>query len=182
MNTPHFSESEAQAHQTFSGLMWALSYPGRPYLLAQRDLDAFAAIGAALLDLETSYFTTHAELGHLLARSGARAQPVEIAHYQFYPELTVEMLADLREAPIGSYTYPDASSTLVIGCALGSGQKLRLSGPGINTPLELFVGGLPPAFWEQRARACRFPLGWDILLVAQDQLVGLPRSTRIEVR
>jgi alpha-D-ribose 1-methylphosphonate 5-triphosphate synthase subunit PhnH len=134
-----------------------------------------------LLDLETSYYTNHAALARMLAQSGARPQAPHLAHYQFYPELTDAALRELSTAPIGTYADPDTSTTLVLGCAVGVGQRLRLSGPGIAAPSLLALSGLPPALWDLRAAACRYPLGWDIFFVAGDQLVGLPRSTHVEV-
>jgi len=35
--------------------------------------------------------------------------------------------------------------------------------------------------WTLREQICRFPLGWDTLLVAADRVLGLPRTTQIEV-
>jgi len=87
----------------------------------------------------------------------------------------------LREAPIGTYLYPDRSATLVIGCRFELGQLLRLSGPGIQGQSEIDIAGLPEEFWLLRASACAFPLGWDVILVADAEVIGLPRSTRVEV-
>ncbi|NTU84968.1 MAG: phosphonate C-P lyase system protein PhnH [Chloroflexales bacterium] len=181
MRTPLMTPAEARSQQTFSALMWALSYPGRPQPIAETGLAAFAAIGAALLDLETSYYTNHPELASMLARSGSRPLPPSQAQYQLYPELTVEAMYGLAAAPVGTYTDPDASATLVIGCALGAGPRLRLSGPGVAEPVTLAVSGPLVALWELRALACNPPLGWDLVLVARNQIVGLPRSTKVEV-
>jgi len=80
-------EREARTQQTFTALMWALSYPGRAQNLYGEGLQPWLAIGETLIDLETSYYTSHAELNSLLARLGARACPPTYALYQFYPRL-----------------------------------------------------------------------------------------------
>jgi len=175
------NEPEARAHQTFAALMWALSHPGRVYALPAGQLAAFGAIAEALVDLETSYFTEDAELAVALARTGARARLPRAAMYQFYPRLGATAVPALRDAPGGSYAYPDESATLVIGCRLNRGRHLRLSGPGIETTSDIWIDDVPEGFWAERERACRFPLGWDVFFVAGDRVVGLPRTTKVEV-
>jgi len=93
-------------------------------------------------------------------------------------ETTIPLLA---EVPVGTYTYPDQSATLVIGCRLGAGRQLRLTGPGIASAVRLRIDGIPEAFWPLRDHACRYPLGWDVVLVSGDQVAGLPRTTHAEV-
>jgi alpha-D-ribose 1-methylphosphonate 5-triphosphate synthase subunit PhnH len=175
------TEAEGRTQQTFTALMWALSYPGRARELTRGGLAAFSLVADTLVDLETSYYTDHDGLAPALAATGAQLRPPDAALYQFYPSLTPPTLAVLGDAPRGSYLYPDQSATLVVGCGLGAGHWLELSGPGIETSTTLLVEGIPHAFWDLRARACRFPLGWDIVLLADRLVVGLPRTTRIEV-
>ncbi|MGF1476680.1 MAG: phosphonate C-P lyase system protein PhnH [Geminicoccaceae bacterium] len=82
----------------------------------------------------------------------------------------------------GIAEYPDRSTTLIIqvkGFERDVGPRWR--GPGIQTSTRLQVNGLPPAFWRQwRNNHDQYPLGVDILFVAGNLLVGLPRSTHIE--
>jgi alpha-D-ribose 1-methylphosphonate 5-triphosphate synthase subunit PhnH len=181
MDSPLQSAAEERAHQTFTALMWALSQPGQTQPLPASGLAAFATIAEALVDLETSYCTNDADLQRMLASTGARARSPSVAMYQFYPMLTVADVPVLVDTPCGTYSYPDESATLVIGCALGIGRRLRLHGPGIAGVIELLVGHIPHTFWPLREQVCRYPLGWDILLVAHDRVVGLPRTTQIEV-
>jgi len=182
MATPVMSPLELRQHAAFTALMWALSYPGRPQQLPARGLAAFGAIAEALVDLETGYFTPDAALAAALAATGGRTLTPDRAPYQFYPRLTATELDALRLAPVGTYAYPDLGATLVLGCALGSGPTLSLTGPGISGSVQLRVEGLPEQLWALRTAAGPFPLGWDLLLVDGDQVVGLPRSTAVEVR
>lgn len=181
MVTPTMSPHEAQQQATFSALMWALSYPGRPQRLPAAGMQAFALIGETLVDLETGYFTPDAGLAAALARTGGRAMPPDQAPYQLYPQLDEAGLATLASAPIGTYLDPDLGATLVIGCTLGDGPALTLAGPGVARAMTVRVGGLPAGLWPARAAAA-YPLGWDIVLVAGDQVLGLPRTTAVEVR
>src|SRR5579859_3667690 len=121
MDTPPMTASEIHSHATWTALLWAISYPGRPRQLPAQDLHAFQAIAEALIDLETSYYVAMPELEAILARTGGRARPAAEALYQFYPVLSPEALATVQAAPVGSYLYPDESATLVIGCTLGDG-------------------------------------------------------------
>lgn len=181
MSHPSITEAETRTHQTFTALMWALSHPGKIYSLPASGLAAFGAIADALIDVETSYYSSHSELQNLLVRTGARARSCGEAMYQFYPALRAATVSALAEAPIGTYAFPDESATLILGCTFGAGRALRLSGPGIATTADLWVDGIPDTFWELRAQICRYPLGWDVVLVGYDRLAGLPRTTRIEV-
>ncbi|NJM09163.1 phosphonate C-P lyase system protein PhnH [Candidatus Gracilibacteria bacterium] len=180
MIAPTLTKDEADAHSVFTALMWALGHPGCEQRLPTGGLRAFEAIGAALIDLETSFYTPDGALAHALARTGARLAPIDAAHYQFYPELTVHDLDPLHAAPVGSYAYPDESASLLIGCRLGSGLNLTLRGPGIQGSSTLRIAGLPEGFWPLRKNAIRYPLGWDMWLIDGDRIVGLPRTTVIE--
>lgn len=181
MSHPLISEPEGRTQETFAALMWALSYPGRPQPLAGTELRRFELIAEALIDLETSYYTANQELAQRLRFTGARAHPYTTAQYQFFPVLAPDDLDSLRGVPVGTYAYPDEGATIVVGCTAGEGETVHLSGPGIPHPLRLQVGGLPSGFWHVREQAIRYPLGWDIFLVTADSVIGVPRSTFVEV-
>jgi alpha-D-ribose 1-methylphosphonate 5-triphosphate synthase subunit PhnH len=175
------TETEAREHATFTALMWALSYPGRPQTLPVAGLAAFTAIAEALVDLETGYFTPNAALADELARTGGRALPPRQAPYQFYPQLTPGMLDMLAAAPVGTHRDPDRAATLVIGCTPDKGARLTLRGPGIPGTITIALGGIPPEFWPMRVAVGAYPLGWDVFFVAGDHVIGLPRTTLVEV-
>lgn len=89
---------------------------------------------------------------------------------------------DLSVFAKGSMEYPDRSTTLLIQVyALDGGPARVLSGPGIPGTRTLRVTGLPPDFdaqWD--ANAAAFPLGVDIVFCCRSQIIGLPRTTRID--
>ncbi len=82
---PIFTQNEAINRDVYLALMWALSYPGRAQILpaAVAPGQAFAAIGAALLDLETSYYTPDAALEIALRRTTSRPLPDSVRRVYF---------------------------------------------------------------------------------------------------
>lgn len=173
--------AEAQEQQTFRALLTALSYPGRTQRLPVRAAAAQATIGATLLDLESSFYCPEPMLVAQLQRTGASAAPPATARYHFYPSLAEHDLETVAVAAIGSYSFPDENATLILGCQLGAGQTLALRGPGIRGSTTLRLAGLPNALWTLRAEVMRYPLGWDIFLVSGAQVIGLPRTTTVEI-
>lgn len=83
----------------------------------------------------------------------------------------------------GSDEYPDRSTTIVLAVpALDGGPALTLRGPGIKESAVIAPTGLPEDFVAQWAEnRAQFPRGIDLVLVTPDGLIGLPRSTRIEL-
>lgn len=179
MNYPPYSPAEARTRETFLALMWAFSYPGRIYRLPAADGN-FALIAEALLDLETSFYAGNQQLKPILTQTGARSLSAAVAAYHFYPALTADDMGTMREANVGTMLYPDEAATLIIGCTVGNGEKFVLQGPGIKGQQSILIDGLPELFWEMRDSVSRFPLGWDIYFVDGAQVIGLPRSVRIE--
>ena len=90
----------------------------------------------------------------------------------------IDLLQGLRR---GSDLHPEDGATLVCDARLGAGQGLRLSGPGCDGPVAVAVGGLPEGFWTARAGLMRYPTGFELFLVEDDRVLGIPRSTRVEV-
>ena len=76
---------------------------------------------------------------------------------------------------------PERSTTLIVQLpALDGGPPMRANGPGLAAPVTLAPAGLPDGFWAQWAdNRARFPSGVDLVLVAGDAIVGLPRTTRV---
>lgn len=175
---PSYTASEARARETFLAMMHALSRPGTITALPAAEGSALAAIGEALLDLETSFHTPDAALGERLARTGASARPASQADYLFFPTLDAQALEALRTVRIGSALRPDESATIIAGCAFAAGARFRWTGPGIPDERQVWLGGVHNGLWPMRATA-RYPLGWDIFFVEGARVMGLPRTTQI---
>ncbi|HEV2612954.1 MAG TPA: phosphonate C-P lyase system protein PhnH [Noviherbaspirillum sp.] len=82
----------------------------------------------------------------------------------------------------GTMEYPDRSCTLIIQLpSLDGGPPRTLSGPGIENTRTLSVDGLPDDFdlqWRENNAA--FPLGVDVIFCCGDEIIGLPRTTRVQ--
>lgn len=181
---PTLSEAEARNRQTFLALMWSLSHPGRihEFDASQKHLpDNLAAIGDCLLDLETTFFTPDPLLARRLEQTTARPAPAEEAAYHFYPQVRGQDLDAIKRAPVGDMLYPDRAATLILGCSLAQGMELMLSGPGIKTQKSIRVHYLPTDLWALRKQTLRYPIGWDMFLVDKNRVMGIPRTTLIEV-
>lgn len=80
----------------------------------------------------------------------------------------------------GTADYPDQSTTVLIQVAALRSSGPAFRGPGIQTTIEGSAEPLPANFETQlHANRARFPLGVDLLLLTPEQVVGLPRSTRL---
>jgi alpha-D-ribose 1-methylphosphonate 5-triphosphate synthase subunit PhnH len=62
--------------------------------------------------------------------------------------------------------------------SLGGGRSLSWSGPGIETENKVALP-LSDGFWQQRDQHNDFPRGLDMFFLADSDLLGLPRSTRV---
>jgi alpha-D-ribose 1-methylphosphonate 5-triphosphate synthase subunit PhnH len=83
--------------------------------------------------------------------------------------------------PVGTAAYPDRSATLLLPVAsLDGGDGLVLSGPGIETVIRIAPEGLPQGLLAvMSANRAAFPLGYDLVLVADGRAIALPRTTRL---
>lgn len=75
----------------------------------------------------------------------------------------------------GDAQYPDRSATLVIEWEQLKNRGAHLQGPGIKDIAFLNLPSVQP-FVEN---AAQFPLGIDFLFCSDDQIAGLPRSTKV---
>lgn len=92
-----------------------------------------------------------------------------------------DRLPPLDQFNLGSQEYPDRSTTIVLAVpSLDGGSELVLRGPGIKEQCHCSPTGLPGDFVAQwAANRELFPRGVDLLLVANGEVMGLPRSMRI---
>lgn len=168
---------ELRANATFEALMWALSRPGDIRDMPEAGL---AGIAETLVDLECTVFADDPSLRAEIAASGALvAENLSQADHVFLSSLE-GMDARLAGLRCGSALYPDDGATLVAQVRHGVGQRVRLSGPGVDGSLEITLG-ISPALWEMRAILCAYPEGFDMLLVDGRSVIGIPRSTQVEV-
>lgn len=167
---------ETRTNATFEALMWALSRPGTAQGLPAPGM---TGIAEALLDRECRVFCDDPALADHIAAFGAALTPLPLADHCF---LSLGTTIDrLSRVAVGSALYPDDGATVVAEARFGTGQRLRLTGPGIETHADIALEGIAPGFWALRAALCRYPAGFDLFLICGAQVIGLPRSTTIEV-
>jgi alpha-D-ribose 1-methylphosphonate 5-triphosphate synthase subunit PhnH len=186
-----FAAAGLDAQGCFRAVLDALARPGttvslaRPGLVAPPGLPlAAAAVLLTLADRDTPVWLpggrAHAAARWLAFHTGAAA--IATAADAVLAVLDGAAPAPrLADFPAGDERYPDRSATLIVTCAdLVGGEPIVLTGPGIRERAVIAPRGLRPGFRaEVRANAARFPLGVDMLLVAGDRLIGLPRSAAI---
>lgn len=166
---------ETRTNATFEALMWALSRPGTVQTLPAPGM---AGIAEALIDRECRVFCDDPALSRQVAPFGATLVPVALADHAF---LSLLDTGRLTQVAVGSDLYPDAGATVLAPARFDIGQGLRLSGPGIETALDIRLDGIGAGVWPLRAARCRYPAGFDLFLIDGVQVIGLPRSTTIEV-
>lgn len=166
----------------FHAMLQAMSRPGvvTGFVPAPCDTTtSLAHAGEVLLDLEVTYYTPDLALGETLSRTGARPVEASQAEYLFFSRIDHAALDDIASAPRGNMLEPERGATLLIACGLGGGTAKRITGPGIRGSSTVHPD-VPEAFWIMRERLVRFPLGWDVLFVDAGQMLGLPRTARVE--
>jgi alpha-D-ribose 1-methylphosphonate 5-triphosphate synthase subunit PhnH len=178
----------------FRSVLDALSRPGRLQTLEASDgLQAPAplsrgltALLLTLLDTETSLHLSRplaSEAAWMYCRFHTGVQREAAAHADFVAMRAAD--ASLDGLCLGSDEMPQRGATLIVdtgSLALERGTGLHLTGPGIEHAQRIGLCGLPLAFWQRRiAMQPLFPRGVDLLLVCGSQLIGVPRSTLIQI-
>jgi alpha-D-ribose 1-methylphosphonate 5-triphosphate synthase subunit PhnH len=190
--------SVRRSQKNYRRLLQALSRPGRVVRLEAMDgMSPFAAATAfaeCLLDSEVGFCV----MGHggaqalqpaIAGVTGARPEPLEAADFVFFTGAASQ--GGVRRARRGGLECPEDGATLVYCLdsqpAGGSERfRVRLTGPGIPG-----AGGIAPEmrgipveeFRELMKANFDYPLGVDaFFLRPSGEVMGLPRSTRIQVR
>jgi alpha-D-ribose 1-methylphosphonate 5-triphosphate synthase subunit PhnH len=90
-------------------------------------------------------------------------------------------LPALDRFSFGTNEYPDRSTTLILQVeSLREGLAFELCGPGIDGRAVLQASIEPLDLFARLAiNATLFPRGIDVVLVADDAIVAIPRTTRL---
>lgn len=91
------------------------------------------------------------------------------------------LLPTLERFALGTNEYPDRSTTVIVQVeSLDSGRGFELRGPGIDGVRTLQASIKPFDLFERlRFNEALFPRGIDVVLVADDSVVAIPRTTRV---
>lgn len=187
-----FADPVFESQSVFRGVLAALSRPGRAVACVASVtapaplMPAVAAVVATLAD-NTSPVWLDAALSEGAApawvgfHTGAPIVPdPEAAAFALIGDPLA--MPDLSTFALGTAEYPDRSATLIVQVeSLEGGGRLVLKGPGIEDRAHVAPHPLPAGFVARmRANRALFPRGVDLILVAGDRILGLPRSTRVE--
>jgi alpha-D-ribose 1-methylphosphonate 5-triphosphate synthase subunit PhnH len=189
---PGFADKVLSAQSTFRTVMEAMARPGQVMPIDDRAgrppsmLAGVAAIALTLLDQDTplwldAAFTRAPDVAAWLKfHTGAPVvtRPV-LAHFALVA--APEALPDLASFALGTPEYPDRSTTLILQVpSLSTGPTFHLRGPGIDGVTSL-AATLEPGdlFARLSINEALFPRGIDVILVDEQALVAIPRTTRI---
>jgi alpha-D-ribose 1-methylphosphonate 5-triphosphate synthase subunit PhnH len=187
-----FAEKVLSAQCTFRSVMEAMARPGSvARIVAEVGTPAAmmrgtAAIALTLFDHDTPIWLdpamseTSEVTKWLKFHTGA---PVvadsSISHFAVIGDAAA--LPALDRFAFGSNEYPDRSTTLILQVeSLTRGHRFVLQGPGIDGTAVLQAALQPADLFERLdINAALFPRGIDVVLVAGDAIVAIPRTTRL---
>jgi len=171
--SPGFTNA-AQAQGCFRAVLRALSRPGEIVEIIG-DLPAASAILLTLADASTAVSLEDNARDWLVFHTGARMAALEDA--DFVVARSRPRLGLLRN---GTDDEPEDGATLILDVEDFAGRPCRLTGPGIETETILPLPLDEEFFAEWTAQRQNLPRGVDVLLCAGRQVIGLPRSVKIE--
>ena len=182
-----FADPVHHAQQCFRHIAQALAEPGLVEQIALVDsmqaLDAASHASAlTLLDSDTPIWISPeldsaALRRHLVFHCACPIleQP-EDAQFVF---MGLSDMAVLPRLDVGTDRDPEFSCTVFLQLpSLQGGATTQWSGPGIQHSRDVSLP-VDVSFWQQRDAITAFPRGVDICFVAGQEMMGLPRSTRV---
>jgi alpha-D-ribose 1-methylphosphonate 5-triphosphate synthase subunit PhnH len=190
-----FADKVLSAQSTFRSVMSAMARPGSVQRIAAAPgapaamMRGTAAIALTLFDHDTPLWldplmsATSEAAKWLKFHTGA---PViadrSICNFALIGDASA--LPALDRFAFGSNEYPDRSTTLIMQVeSLMEGSGLELRGPGIDGTAVLRAKLQPVDLLERLAiNAALFPRGIDVVLVADDAVVAIPRTTRLAAK
>ncbi|UPJ63063.1 phosphonate C-P lyase system protein PhnH [Bradyrhizobium sp. 191] len=189
---PGFADKVLSAQSTFRSVMDAMARPGSVQRIVpiagapDTMMRGTAAIALTLFDHDTPLWldARMVESSDLVKwlkfHTGAPVvQDCSIASFALISDGTA--LPPLDRFALGTSEYPDRSTTVIIQVdSLASGRGFELRGPGIDGVATLQASIKPFDLFERlRINEALFPRGIDVVLVADDAVVAIPRTTRV---
>lgn len=187
---PAFSNPVHDAQRTFRSILDAMAHPGTIRAVAPVSapaplVPAIAALCLTLLDLETHVWVQpglpEACQTWLQFHTGFRR--TETPHLaQFALVWDMQTAPPLETFCLGSSEFPEASTTLIGQLpALEGGRRVEVQGPGI-LGTRAIAPPLPAPFWPQwQINHQHYPLGVDVILCAETDLLALPRTAQVQL-
>lgn len=208
--TTAFEDAVHDSQQCFRLLLKAMSEPGEIVTLEMSEgfgamHKAATQTLLSLSDNATPIWLSESHLKDAAIRENIRfhcGSPVtEIQNGASFAVIAEQDLADFDWSnatfSLGCEEYPDQSTTVIVELSrlssLGNGSvanqskgdiTLTLSGPGIESQSVLNIGVVSQEFQhflQGRQEHFAFPLGIDLVLVSDEIIACLPRTTLVEV-
>ncbi len=189
---PGFADKVLSAQLTFRSVMDAMARPGTVGRIAPVAgapgpmMRGTAAIGLTLFDHDTPLWldedmAANSDVVKWLKFHTGAPIGVESSICSFALIADGDALPALERFALGTNEYPDRSTTLVIQVeSLTTGSTFRLRGPGIDGVTSLRASIRPADLFERLAiNEVLFPRGIDVVLVADDAIVAITRTTRL---
>jgi alpha-D-ribose 1-methylphosphonate 5-triphosphate synthase subunit PhnH len=189
---PGFADKVLSAQSTFRSVMDAMARPGAVQRIvpmagtAGPMMRGMAAIALTLFDHDTPLWLdprmseSTDVLKWLKFHTGAPViQDSSIAAFALISDGV--LLPNFDRFALGTNEYPDRSTTVIIQVeSLESGRSFELRGPGIDGVATLQASFKPFDLFELLSfNETLFPRGIDVVLVADDAVVAIPRTTRV---
>ena len=187
-----FSDKVLSAQSTFRAVMDAMARPGSIQRIASAAgaplgmMPGSAAIALTLFDHDTpiwldSKMSATPDVGKWLKFHTSAPVVADSSISSFALVGDPQNLPALERFAFGSNEYPDRSTTLILQVeGLGVGPAVELQGPGIDGTAVLCAAFQPHDLLERLSiNAALFPRGIDVVLVHDDSIVAIPRTTRL---
>jgi alpha-D-ribose 1-methylphosphonate 5-triphosphate synthase subunit PhnH len=189
---PGFADKVLSAQSTFRSVMDAMARPGSVQRIAAAAgtpaamMRGTAAIALTLFDHDTPVWldprmSETSDVAKWLKFHTSAPVVGDSSICSFAVIGDAAALPALDRFSFGSNEYPDRSTTLILQVeSLTQGLSLELRGPGIDGVAVLQAAIQPPDLFERLAiNAALFPRGIDVVMVADDAIVAIPRTTRL---
>src|SRR5215472_15113710 len=187
-----FADKVKSAQSTFRSVMEAMAHPGSVQRAVAEVgaptpvMRGTAAIALTLFDHDTpiwldSKMSETSEVAKWLKFHTSAPVVADSSICSFALIGDAGALPDLSHFALGTNEYPDRSTTLVLQVKdLTRGEVYELRGPGIDGSAVLQAIIEPKNLFERLAvNGSLFPRGIDVVLVADDAIVAIPRTTRL---
>lgn len=192
---PGFADKVLSAQTTFRSVMDALARPGSVQRIAAVAgspapmMRGAAAIALTLFDHDTplwldAQMSETPDIAKWLRFHTGAPVVTESSICSFALIGDARVLPALDRFAFGSNEYPDRSTTLILQIeSLAQGRVFELRGPGIDGTATLRAAVKPADLFDRLAINVElFPRGIDVVLVADDAIVAIPRTTRVTVK
>jgi alpha-D-ribose 1-methylphosphonate 5-triphosphate synthase subunit PhnH len=190
-----FADKVLSAQSTFRSVMDAMARPGSVQRIAavagtpETLMRGTAAIALTLFDHDTPVWldTRMSTTPHVARWLKFHTSAPVIADSSVS---SFALIGDPGNLPVldgfafGSNEYPDRSTMLILQVeSLTEGPAFELRGPGIDGTAVLRASIHPHDLFERLAiNVALFPRGIDVVLVHDDAIVAIPRTTRATAR